>query len=468
MLENFTSPYDSTIASRLKANGAIIIGKTNMDEFGMGSYTLNSAFGKTTNPLTEEARTCGGSSGGASAALAANTCFLSIGSDTGGSVRLPATYTGTVGLKPTYGYLSRWGLIAYASSLDVPGIMAKSSEDILQVLPLLAGRDGLDSTCIFDSPAGTSHETSCDTSVQYDKDVQDFNTFFKANIDSYKLTKTPLPLTGLKVGIPEQLIFKELSPQVLQMWDATAMKLRDLGAEISIVSVPSLDRSVAAYYVIAPSEAVSNLSRYDGVRYGPSHYTPENTTHRAKQSQAETSTVETEATTGPKRTALQLLYESNRSSFFGQEVQKRIMLGNFAMSSEKQKMFAEKAMQIRGKLIEELQTTMTYSIGQEGAHGVHFMLFPTSKSCAPTFHDIETLKTTDPMGAYIDDVMTVFPNLVGLPAVAFPAGSLVTSDLTSSDVQLPIGMQIMGSALTETSLLEVSSLLESELKSNVY
>lgn len=455
MLSNFRSPYDSTIATRLKESGAVIIGKTNLDEFGMGSYTLNSASGPTSNPLgdIEQPTTCGGSSGGAAAALVARTCFLSIGSDTGGSVRLPAAYTGIVGLKPTYGHLSRWGLIAYASSLDTPGLMAHSARDLRIALALLSGRDGLDSSAIFPSVTSTATTTAFSTSeLNYVCRLRQFMDFIAT-----QKKDSETPLKGLRVGIPEQLIFDELSQDVMEMWDCTAQTLRELGADVVLVSIPALDKATAAYYVIAPSEAVSNLSRYDGVRFGPSKYTTDPATVASLQTEIETS----ESIDGKKRTMLQGLYETNRSSFFGEEVRKRIMLGNFALSSAKQKAFSEKAMEVRGRLIGELESLFTISTSTSDAasSGVHFMLFPTSKGPAPTFAEIEDRKEKDPMGAYVDDVMTVFANLAGLPTLAFPAG--MTSD--SKSVSLPLGMQLMGSPLVDDALLEVGELIHARM-----
>lgn len=430
VLGNFVAPYNATVVQRLLDQGAVIIGKTNMDEFGMGSYGLHSHVGPVVSPLTATPRTVGGSSSGSAAALAAHTCFAAIGSDTGGSVRLPASYTGTVGLKPTYGLLSRYGLIAYGSSLDCPGIIAKNTQDARIVLNAIAGADEQDSTCVFSLPSRS---------------------------DSARTTTDKPSLSGVRVGIPRELMFADLPATVKQAWDATAQLLRAEGAEIVSVSVPALEHAISVYYTIASAESVSNLSRYDGVRYGQSTYTAQlhKTFSAAKANEEKTEDASKQDKM--KKSALQELYSKNRSTFFGPEVQRRITIGNFVLSSAHYNSYVGKAMEIRAALTEQL-TSLLSSNQPTTQSQVDVLLFPSATSTAPSFTALQRKAETDVVSAYIDDVMTVFANLAGLPAVSVPVQNVLDTNGDTQDI-LPLGMQLMGSALSEHKLLDIAGIV---------
>jgi aspartyl-tRNA(Asn)/glutamyl-tRNA(Gln) amidotransferase subunit A len=287
ILAGFIPPYDATVTARLKAAGAVILGKTNLDEFGMGSSTENSAFQKTKNPL-DLTRTPGGSSGGSAASVAAGLCFGSLGTDTGGSIRQPAAFTGLVGLKPTWGRVSRAGVVAYASSLDQVGPLARTVEDAALLLSAIEGFDAADSTSASAPPTDRSALSA--------------------------------GVKGMRIGLPKELFVDGMDPEVTASVRAAAERLRDLGATVEEVSLPHTRFALATYYVLAPCEASSNLGRYDGVRFG----------HRAKDPRS-----------------LKALYEHSRAEGFGPEVKRRIMLGTFALSAGYADAYYRKAQQVR-------------------------------------------------------------------------------------------------------------------------
>ena len=384
MLEHFHAPYDATVVRKLEEAGAVVVGKTNLDEFAMGSSTENSAFGPTRNPW-DETRVPGGSSGGSAAALAAGMCLGSIGSDTGGSVRQPAALCGLVGLKPTYGRVSRYGLVAFASSLDQVGPFGRTVADAALLLNVIAGHDPRDSTSV---PG----------------DAPDF------------LKDLDRPVDRLRVGIVKEYdVATGVDPQVKSTVDAAVQQFRDWGAELVDVSLPHTEYGIAAYYVIAPSEASSNLARYDGVHFG----------HRTKQ---------------PVRDIVEL-FSRSRAEGFGDEVQRRIMIGTYALSSGYYDAYYVRALQVRRLIRQDFDRAF---------EKCDVILTPTSP--VPAFKIGE--KSDDPLSMYLTDVFTVTANIAAIPAVSLPCG------FTPGAQPLPIGLQLLGPAFGEEKLLRVARMYE--------
>ncbi|KAG1673670.1 hypothetical protein FOA52_010538 [Chlamydomonas sp. UWO 241] len=393
VLRDFTPQYDATAVSRLRAAGAICVGKTNMDEFGMGSSTENSSFGPTRNPA-DPGRVPGGSSGGSAAAVAASECVASLGTDTGGSIRQPAHFCGVVGLKPTYGRVSRSGLISYASSLDCIGPMASTVEDAALVLNAIAGADPLDATC--------SH----------------------ASVVDYAALLCPLsqmassPLSGRRVGLVVQTLGEGVAPEVEAAVRAAAAHLESLGAVVEEVDLPSYGTGLPAYYVLALSEASSNLSRYDGVRYG----------------------ARVEAGEG----GLAGMYAQTRGQGLGPEVKRRILMGTYALSAGYYDAYYKRAQQVRSLVRSEMTSMLTtYDV----------LLTPAAPTPAYRLGE----KTTDPLEMYKGDLMTVNINLAGLPAIVVPCGYTQAS---AGSPPLPLGVQMIGRAFGEAELLEVAHVYE--------
>ncbi|MFC4639544.1 Asp-tRNA(Asn)/Glu-tRNA(Gln) amidotransferase subunit GatA [Deinococcus hohokamensis] len=380
MLEVYVSPYTATAAQKLLNAGAVIVGKANMDEFAMGSSTESSASGPTLNPW-DHARVPGGSSGGSAVAVAAGITPVSLGSDTGGSVRQPAALTGIYGLKPTYGRVSRYGLVAYASSLDQIGPFARSAEDLALLLSVIAGPDPRDATCL-QAP-----------------------TAFRAG--------TPDDLRGLRVGVIRESLGGN-TPGVDAALQAMLEALRGAGAVTGEVSIPELSHAIAAYYLIAMPEASSNLARYDGMVYG------------LRVPGADV----TEAMT------------LTRERGFGREVQRRIMIGTYALSSGYYDAYYSKAMKVRRLIAQEFNRAFEA-----------FDVLVTPTSPFPAFRRGE--KTSDPLAMYAADVDTVAVNLAGLPALSVPAGFE-----TVGGVQLPVGVQFIAPALSDELLLTLAGGLE--------
>ena len=384
MLENFQSPYDATVVRRLEAAGAIIVGKTNLDEFAMGSSTENSAWGVTHNPW-DTSCVPGGSSGGSAAALAAGMCCGAIGSDTGGSIRQPAALCGLVGLKPTYGRVSRYGLVAFASSLDQIGPFGWTVADAALQLNVIAGHDPKDSTSVSDVP-----------------------TDYLRELES--------PIAGLRLGVVRE--FQEtagIDPEVRSALEAAMRQYRELGAELIDVSLPHTPYGIAAYYVIAPCEASSNLARYDGVHFG----------HRTSQ---------------PVRDIIEMFSQS-RAEGFGAEVKRRIMIGTYALSSGYYDAYYVRALKVRTLIKEDFDRAF---------QGCDAILCPTSPSAAFKIGQ----KKNDPLEMYLCDVFTVTCNISGLPGVSLPCG------FTSAVKGLPIGMQLIGPAFSEARLLRIARMYE--------
>lgn len=375
MLANFISPYDACVVERLQQAGAVMLGKTNMDEFAMGSSNETSWFGPVHNPWDQQ-RVPGGSSGGSAAAVAADLCAIATGTDTGGSIRQPASFCGITGLKPTYGRVSRWGMIAFASSLDQAGPLSKSAEDAALMMNAIAGPDTRDSTCL-DLPA------------------EDFTALLNE------------PLQGLRIGLPRDHFTKDLNPAVQDILQAAIKVLERLGASFKEVDLPNNHLSVPAYYVIAPAEASANLSRYDGVRFGYRCENPAN---------------------------LEDLYKRSRGEGFGDEVKRRIMVGTYALSAGYYDAYYIKAQKIRRLIKQDFDTAFK---------DVDLILGPTSPHTAFKLGE----KNSDPVTMYLEDIYTIAVNLAGLPGMSLPAGLLGG---------LPIGMQLVGPALSEARMLNVA------------
>ena len=376
MLADFYSPYSATVVKRLEEQGTILLGKTNMDEFAMGSANENSYFGPVKNPWNQE-HVPGGSSGGSAAAVAAGLVPFATGSDTGGSVRQPAAFCGISGLKPTYGLVSRFGMIAYASSLDQAGPLARSADDLALILQSMAGFDENDSTSI-------------------NKPIPDYSAALNEQ------------LTSIRIGLPTCFFHPEVDNEIQQAIRSAVTIFEQAGATIVELDLTLQSLWVPCYYVIACAEASSNLSRYDGVRFG----------HRTTQ--AET---------------LQELITRSRSEGFGVEVKRRILTGTHVLSSGFFDDYYVQAQKVRRMVQEELQRSLSQ---------VDVILGPTTPACAFRLGE----KITDPTQRYLADIFTVAANLAGLPALSIPAGFSTTG--------LPIGMQLMGPHFSEARLLNVA------------
>jgi aspartyl-tRNA(Asn)/glutamyl-tRNA(Gln) amidotransferase subunit A len=379
ILKGHTAAYDATAVARLRAAGATIVGKTNLDEFAMGSSTENSAFQKTLNPW-DRARVPGGSSGGSAAAAAARLCQIALGSDTGGSIRQPAAFCGVVGLKPTYGLVSRYGLVAFASSLDQIGPFTRTVEDAALALSVIGGHDPLDST-------SSPHEPPAVPAV-------------------------PKDLKGLRVGLPKEYFIPGLDPEVEKSVRAAVATLEGLGATIKEVSLPHTKYAIAVYYIIAPSEASSNLARFDGIRYGLSDR---------------------------GATSLEEVYEATRGAGFGPEVKRRIMLGTYALSSGYYDAYYSKAQRVRTLMARDFK---------DAFREVDLIAAPTTPTAPFKFGE----KTSDPVSMYLSDIFTIPSNMAGNASVSVPCG------LTASG--LPVGVQLIADQFDDARLLSVARALE--------
>ena len=375
ILYNFVPPYESTVTSRLLERGYVLIGKTNMDEFAMGSSTENSGFHTTKNPWSLE-RIPGGSSGGSAAAVAADECIAALGSDTGGSIRQPAALCGVVGLKPTYGRVSRYGLVAFASSLDQIGPITKNVRDSAILMNILSGHDPLDST--------SAPVPAPDFTAALGKDIN-----------------------GLIIGIPKEYFIEGIDKEVEVSVKEATKKLESLGAITVEVSLPHTGYAVATYYILATSEASSNLARYDGVKYG----------FRAKGKD------------------LMDMYMNTRAQGFGAEVKRRIMLGTYALSSGYYEAYYKKAQQVR---------TLIKKDFEDAFKKVDVILTPTSPTASFKIGE----KTADPLQMYLSDIFTISANLAGVPGISIPCG------FTSNN--LPVGLQLIGKHFDEESILRVA------------
>lgn len=374
MLENFIAPYDAHVIQQFNAVGAVNLGKTNMDEFAMGSSNETSYFGGVKNPWDQE-RVPGGSSGGSAAAVAARLCAAATGTDTGGSIRQPASLCGFTGLKPTYGLVSRYGMIAFASSLDQAGPMAKSAEDCALMMNVMAGFDQRDSTSLNHPEEDYARELG-------------------------------KPLTGIKIGLPKEYFAEGLDANVEQVVQGAIAEYKKLGAEFIDISLPNASLSIPVYYVLAPAEASSNLSRYDGVRYG----------HRAAEYDD-----------------LMDMYMKSRAEGFGDEVKRRILIGTYVLSAGYYDAYYLKAQQIRHLIADDFKAAFKQC---------DIIMGPTVPSTAFKIGE----KTGDPVSMYLQDIYTIATNLAGLPGMSIPAGF---------SNGLPVGLQIIGNYFDEARMLNV-------------
>jgi aspartyl-tRNA(Asn)/glutamyl-tRNA(Gln) amidotransferase subunit A len=375
ILEHFVPPYDATAMTKIKAQNPVILGKLNMDEFAMGGSTENSAYHPTCNPWNTDC-VPGGSSGGSAASVAAGTSIWALGSDTGGSIRQPASFCGVVGMKPTYGRVSRYGLVAYASSLDQIGPLTRDVTDCANILNIICGHDEMDST-------------------SSEAEVPDFT---KALVEDVK---------GLKIGLPKEYFVDGMDPEVEKTVRAAIEKYKELGAEIVEISLPHTKYAISAYYLIAPAEAATNLQRYDGVSYGER--------------------VESDDLVG--------MMTKTRTEKFGEEVKRRIVIGNYALSAGYYDAYYLKAMKVR---------TLVQQDYNEAFKKVDVIMAPTAPT--PAFKIGEMV--SDPLQMYLQDACTVPLNLAGLPGMSIPCGY--------SSQGMPIGLQIIGKALDEETIIRAA------------
>ena len=376
MLDNFISPYDAHVITQFNTAGAVNLGKTNMDEFAMGSSNETSYFGPVRNPWNIKA-VPGGSSGGAASAVAARLCAAATGTDTGGSIRQPAALCGITGIKPTYGTVSRYGMIAFASSLDQAGPMARSAEDCALMLNVMTGHDPRDSTSLV-------------------RDKEDYTR---------ELSK---PLAGLRIGLPREFFAEGLSQDVGQCVQAAVAEYQKLGATVVEISLPNAKLAVPVYYVLAPAEASSNLSRFDGVRYG----------YRA-----------------PDYTDLTDMYEKTRAQGFGEEVKRRIMIGTYVLSHGYYDAYYLQAQKIRRLIAQDFV---------EAFKKCDVIMGPTSPSTAFNLGE----KGDDPVQMYLSDIYTIAVNLAGLPGMSIPCGTGANG--------MPVGLQIIGDYFKEAQMLGIA------------
>ena len=384
ILDGFTPPYESTVSANLWRSGAVLLGKTNMDEFAMGSSNMTSYYGAVENPWRRRGDNRplvpGGSSGGSAAAVAARCALGATGTDTGGSIRQPASFCGIVGLKPTYGRCSRWGIVAFASSLDQAGPMTRTVRDAALMLRAMAGYDPKDSTCV-------------------DRPVPDYEAALTGDV------------RGLKIGIPKEYRIDGMPAEIETLWQQGIDWLKAAGAETVDISLPHTAYALPAYYIIAPAEASSNLARYDGVRYG----------------------------LRVPADSLTEMYEATRGEGFGAEVKRRVLIGTYVLSAGYYDAYYNKARRVRSLIARDFTAAF---------ETVDAILTPTAPSAAFAVGE----KMDDPIAMYLNDVFTVPANLSGLPGVSVPAGL--------SAEGLPLGLQVIGRAFDEETMLKVAEVLE--------
>ncbi|MCL7999465.1 Asp-tRNA(Asn)/Glu-tRNA(Gln) amidotransferase subunit GatA [Brucella sp. 21LCYQ03] len=387
VLDGFKPEYESTVTSNLWADGAVMLGKLNMDEFAMGSSNESSYYGPVKNPWRANGSDVdlvpGGSSGGSSAAVAAHLCAGATASDTGGSIRQPAAFTGTVGIKPTYGRVSRWGVVAYASSLDQAGPIARDVRDAAILLKSMASVDLKDTTSV-------------------DLPVPDYEAAIGKS------------LKGLKIGIPNEYRIDGMPDEIEALWQKGVQYLKDAGAEIVDVSLPHTKYALAAYYIVAPAEASSNLARYDGVRYG---------------------------LRVPGKDIADM-YEQSRAAGFGKEVKRRILTGTYVLSAGYYDAYYLRAQKVRTLIKQDFENVF--------ASGVDAILTPITPSAAFSIGDKEL--ANDPVKMYLNDIFTITLNMAGLPGIAVPAGL--------NDQGLPLGLQLIGRPFEEETLFQAASAIE--------
>ncbi len=386
ILDNFVPTYESTVTANLWRDGAVMLGKLNNDEFAMGSSNETSFFGPVISPWRRRGANTplvpGGSSGGSAAAVAANLCLGATGTDTGGSIRQPAAFTGIVGIKPTYGRCSRWGIVAFASSLDQAGPFARTVRDSAILLRSMAGHDPKDTTCV-------------------DRPVPDYEAALGKSIK------------GMKIGVPKEYRIDGMAPEIDKLWEQGAAWLKAAGAEVVEVSLPHTKYALAAYYIVAPAEASSNLARYDGVRYG----LREN---------------------GRDITGM---YEATRAAGFGKEVRRRILIGTYVLSAGYYDAYYLRAQKVRTLIKRDFEDCF--------AKGISAILTPATPSAA---FGVGEKGSSDPVEMYLNDVFTVTVNMAGLPGISVPAG-------LSAD-GLPLGLQLIGRPFDEEALFSLGDVIE--------
>lgn len=412
ILENYIASYDATVIEKLKKENAVFLGKTNLDEFAMGSSTENSAFQTTRNPHDLE-RVPGGSSGGSAAAVAAHMALGALGSDTGGSIRQPAAFCGVVGLKPTYGAVSRSGVVALASSLDQIGPFAKTVEDAAILFKAIAGRDRMDSTTAETDYGEISHP-----------DLQ--------------------KIKNLTVGLPEEYAMSDLHPEIQAGMESAMAKLKSLGLKFKKISLPHAKYSLSCYYIIMPAEASANLARFDGIRY------------------TRTNTDSTRTHADHQKSALENLYFETRGKGFGPEPKRRIILGTFVLSSGYYDAYYEKAQKVRALIKQDFENAFKE---------VDVIFSPVTPT--PPFKIGE--KTSDPLSMYLSDIFTIPVNLAGLPAISLPVEAQTNADFTQNDAEkiqresassprksasLPVGFQLIGKHFREADILGIGQYYE--------
>lgn len=432
-LQRFRSPFTSTVVEKLKDSGAVIAGKTNLDEFGMGSHTINSIHGPVKSPWPSSGgdRTIGGSSGGSALAVATEQCYAAIGTDTGGSVRLPAAWTGTVGFKPSYGLVSRWGVVAYANSLDTVGMIARSVEAVKQVYDQVRGHDSKDPTSI--SPASRSR-------IQH------------------HVQSRPKP-KHLCIGLPTEYLVSELHPFIHTAWSRALQSLRKRGHSIHHISLPTTKIALSAYYVLAPAEASSNLAKYDGVRYGNKGPLPS------------LSSLSSSSSPSVKR-GTNVLFSTTRYQNFGPEVRRRILLGSYTLSSTAIDNYFLRAQKVRRLVQDDFNRAFNLShpllpqssLSSPGAktenknekkEGVDVIISPTSLNFPPLISELQEMYEKDPARQFHEDLYTVPASLAGLPAISVPVAGV-----DGGEEWEKVGLQIMGQYGDDDLVLEVARELE--------
>ncbi|KAL5492335.1 HER2 [Sanghuangporus weigelae] len=422
MLQDFVSPYDATVVRLLRDAGATILGKTNCDEFGMGSFNVHSIHGPVVNPfqallsqpdIERERRSAGGSSGGSAAAVASGSCFAALGTDTGGSIRLPAAYCGVAGLKPSYGLISRHGIVSYADSLDCVGVLAREAGDIESVFKVLSIHDPRD-------PSSASEDTRT-----------------RAAESSFRSLPQTDSLQGLKVGIPQEYFPRELDESAIRPLRELVERLKLAGAEVVPVSLPATRYALSAYYVIASAEASSNLARYSGIHHGL-RIAPPPDANRKRVSD---------------------VYSYSRSKGFGHEVQKRILLGTYALTADAFDNYFLQAQRVRNLLkadfdrVFRISNPLSPSCHRATSLGVDVLLHPSAIRSAPLLSETGELSTLE---AYVQDVLTVPASLAGLPALSIPAGLAKDG--------WPLGVSVVGQWGHDEMILKVGEIIQRFVK----
>ena len=408
ILANYRASYDATVIKKLKEAGAIFLGKTNMDEFAMGSSTENSAFKITKNPADLE-RVPGGSSGGSAAAVAADMAVAALGSDTGGSIRQPAGFCGVVGLKPTYGAVSRYGLIAMTSSLDQIGPITKTVEDAEILFEAIKGKDVLDATSV------------------------DYSVMLKHN------SKLNLEeIRKITIGLPKEYFVDGLSKEVGEAIDEAIKKLKSLGIKFKEISLPHTKYALSCYYIIMPAEVSANLARFDGIRYAQTN---------ADHTQTNADDFQRKSASSPRKSALMDIYFETRGRGFGEETKRRIILGTFVLSSGYYDAYYSKAQKVRKLIKEDFDKAFKE---------VDIILTPVSPTAAFKIGE----KTDDPLSMYLSDIFTIPVNLAGLPAISIPVKQTTNYKLQTTN--LPVGFQLIGKPFHETDILEIGKHYEKQ------